>query len=340
MPHKPSWFKEGQVLVSNAATCGLARGGRMLAKIDPATGARLQVSDPDTGGNIDLINDQLLADVEALREGRLTETLAYIPSEEVTLRSAVPTYYNRRYEAEFEAAMAEPRFDDFRTASLAELRREGLIEITSGHGSPPNDQRVGDVPYIKVSDLRAGLVNVNPTNRVPRPVAEKYWGGNNSGLRSFDLLSPERTSKNIGDFCILLPGQEQVLLTKEILVFRPGRKAEFDAFYLLWAMTLRIVREQWKRVVFMQTNREDVGERYLEIKIPVPSSREIGDNASEAFRIYFKALANARSEFSGYLAQGSEHHFFVSGVEPPEVDEADEAITLGEVEAIGFAERG
>ena len=35
-------------------------------------------------------------------------------------------------------------------------------------------------------------------------------------------------------------------------------------------MTLNVVRQQWNRVVFMQTNREDVGQRYLEIEVPVP----------------------------------------------------------------------
>jgi hypothetical protein len=95
-----------------------------------------------------------------------------------------------------------------------------------------------------------------------------------SGINAFDLVSPERTSKNIGDFCVVMPGQEQVVMTKEVIVLRPGPKANFDAFYLLWAMTLKIVRDQWKRVIFMQTNREDVGKRYLEIRVPIPPSAE------------------------------------------------------------------
>ena len=48
-----------------------------------------------------------------------------------------------------------------------------------------------------------------------------------------------------------MPGQEQVMLTKEVIVLRPGPAADFDPFYLLWAMTLKIVRDQWNRVVFI-----------------------------------------------------------------------------------------
>ena len=166
-------------------------------------------------------------------------------------------------------------------------------------------------------------MNINPTNRVPRAVAEHFWRGGTSGFQPFDLISPERTSKNIGDFCVLMPGQEQVLATKEVIVLRPGPKADFDTFYLLWAMTLKIVRDQWRRVVFMQTNREDVGKRYLEISIPVAPTRARADEVSKPFKDYFETIAKARTELQSYLAANNSHHFFVSGAEEPDLgDEA------------------
>ncbi|HEX8212574.1 MAG TPA: hypothetical protein VF584_20520 [Longimicrobium sp.] len=45
------------------------------------------------------------------------------------------------------------------------------ITVRGGHGSPSAGRRVGDVPYIKVSDLRAGFVNINPANRVPHAIS-------------------------------------------------------------------------------------------------------------------------------------------------------------------------
>lgn len=316
--HKPWWFSDDSVMVSTAPTCGLTKGGRLLPLIDRNTGNPVKVEDPETGELVDAVNDRLLNDMEALVEGRTTDTLRFIPRESVFMRTAVPIYYDRRFDEAFHEAMETKRFDGFTTATIGELLEEGLIEIQNGHGSPSADQRVGEVPYIKVSDLRAGLVNINPTNRVPYQVAQNLWKGGKPDLRAFDLLCPERTSKNIGDFCVLMPGQEQILLTKEIIVMRPGNDANFDAFYLLWAMTLKFVRDQWRRVVFMQTNREDVGKRYLEISIPVPESQEVGEPVSEEFRNYFLTVAKAREKFAAYLSEVGEHHFFISGTEPPE----------------------
>lgn len=190
------------------------------------------------------------------------------------------------------------------------------LEIRGGHGSPSQDQRIGTVPYIKVSDLRAGMMNINPTNRIPIEVARTFWRSDHSGLRPFVLICPERTSKNIGDFCVLMPGQEQVVLTKEMIVVRAAESAPFDQFYLMWALTLSIVREQWKRVVFMQTNREDVGKRYNEIRLPVPKSNDIATEVSESFRKYYSEAAKLREELAIYLDDEKDHHFFISGAEP------------------------
>lgn len=310
--HKPWWFRNDSVLVSTAQTCGLTKGGRLLPKINLESGERLQTVDPETGAQIDLIDDQLLSDMEAISRQKTTESLRFVPEGELDMRCAVPVYYNRTFVQKFKEEMSR-KFSGFAVGSLAELIAKDMLIVRAGHGSPSHDQRVGEVPYIKVSDLRAGLVNINPTNRVPVSVARKFWRGDSSGLAPYDLLCPERTSKNIGDFCVLIPGQEQVVLTKEIIVLRPGKEAQFDSFYLLWAMTLQIVRDQWKRVIFMQTNREDVGDRFLEIEVPIPPSREVADHVSKAFREYYTLTAKARQGIGDYLASNGEHHFFIAG---------------------------
>ena len=320
--HKPSWFSDEHVLISTAPTCGLTKGGRLLMKVDPSTATRVRELDPETGELVDVVNDQLLADMEALsvlKSGGETQTdlpatLRFVPTSDVSLRCAVPGYYDHRYTEAYERALAtDPIFKGYSSATLGDLVERQMVYIRGGHGSPSQEQRIGEVPYIKVSDLRAGLVNINPTNRVPRAVAESYWRGPQSGLEAFDLLCPERTSKNIGDFCVLMPGQEQVLTTKEVIVLRAGPNARFGQFYLLWAMTLKIVRDQWKRIIFMQTNREDVGDRFLEVAIPIAPSREEADRVSAPFERYFQSIANARTGLHDYLSRDSRHHFFVSG---------------------------
>lgn len=90
---------------------------------------------------------------------------------------------------------------------------------------------------------------------------------------------------------MLLPGQEDIVLTKEVLVFRAGPSAPFDNFYLAWALMLPWVQRQWSRVVFMQTNREDLGNRWREVEIPLPPSKERARDLSQAVEKYYRGLA-------------------------------------------------
>jgi type I restriction enzyme M protein len=112
-----------------------------------------------------------------------------------------------------------------------------------------------------------------------------------------------------------MPGQEQVVVTREVIVLRVTQKAPFDPFYLLWALSLQVVRDQWKRVIFMQTNREDVGHRFREIIVPVPPKKAIATSVSADFRKYFMGLARLRTDFAQSLSADGLHHFTLTGGE-------------------------
>lgn len=311
--HKPRWFKDGHVVVSTARTSGINKDGNDLYVVDGGTGLRT-----------DRIDNELLDDVLAIADGSHRDSVQTIPLERIKESGVgVPTYYDRRYIDEFRHSVAK-LWPDFETRTIGQLIEDDELVVMKGHGSPSQDLRSGEIPYIKVSDLRAGQVNINPTNMVSEVVAKRFWRGRDSGLQAFDLLSPERASKNIGDFCVLMPGQERLVLTKEILVFRPGARADFDAFYLLWALTLTSVRNQWNRVVLMQTNREDVGKRYLEIELPVAPSASRAAEVSEAFRTYYAGMAALRDAFQAQLEFDGLHHLHLGVVADDESCEVAE----------------
>src|SRR3546814_8303681 len=119
-------------MVSTAPTCGLTKGGRLLPKIDPKTGARVQTTDPETGEPVDAINDQLLADMLALKEGKASDTLRHIDAGEVSLRLAVPVYYDRRHDVAFHEEMKSEAFNTFRAAKIGDLIHSNILSLGGG----------------------------------------------------------------------------------------------------------------------------------------------------------------------------------------------------------------
>lgn len=298
MVHKPAWFRDGFVYISFADTVGINKDGNTLFRVDPATGMRTAT-----------IDDKVEADVDALRASRAGATSRWVDSDHYSV--GVPAYYSDEHTEPLVKLLKNRKYARFAPRTLAELIADGMIDARPGHGSPSADMRDGEIPYIKVSDIRAGQVNINPTNLVPRIVAERFWRGDASGLKAFDLVTPVRASKNIGEFAVLMPGQEDMVVTKEVLILRPGPNANVDSFYLLWALSLKAVRNQWKRVVFMQTNREDVGRRYLEVAIPWTNDANAAAAASKAFRDYYQGMQILRADFVRSLQRSGEHHVFL-----------------------------
>ena len=300
MVYKPSWFCDGSVIISNAPTCGVNKDGLEQFSVDSGTGMRSET-----------IDDRLYEDVLNIKTNNLSRgSIDKVELEKIyETKIAVPKYYEHISVEQINKEFSNNDF--FILISLKELKEEGFIELFNGHGSPSADQRIGDIPYIKVSDLRAGQVNINPSNLIPRQLAENYWKGYCSKLKAYDLISPERASKNIGEFCVLMPGQENIVLTKEVIIIRSTEKAPFTQFYLMWALSLSSVRKQWERVILMQTNREDVGSRYEEIIIPVPKNNSIMADVANPFEQYYKGLYELRTSFIESIESSLfQHHIY------------------------------
>jgi type I restriction enzyme M protein len=279
----------GKVVMLNPRTCGVYKGGSRRVKVT-ADGQRTNE-----------VDNEMLENVIAWKAGSLPIGTVEVPIADAIAQDVlVPTYYDSRYAVAFDALKVQLGCEE---VTIGKLMADGIITIRGGHGSPSNDVRVGSVPYVKVSDIRSLRVNVNPTNMIPRALAKLYWRGDTSGLEAWDIITPNRASSNIGEFALLLPGEEQVVLTKEMFIIRlteKGRKI-IDPFYLLWALSLRAVRDQWRRVALMQTNREDVGSRHKEIRLPWPpsgrGSKAWATEKAKDFRAYFQGIAKAKTDF-------------------------------------------
>lgn len=283
-------LEQDEVTFINSQTCGIYKNGSDRFIVDAA------------GNRTAEIDNQLLKDVTRYSTGERNSFRKVKIKKTQEKDVLVPRYYDPLFELPFLNFLEKNKLE---SVTLGELCDLGIISITNGHGSPSNDLRKGTVPYVKVSDIRNMRININPTNLIPIELAKKFWKRKDgkSNLHAWDLISPSRASSNIGEFAILIPGEEQIVLTKEVFVLRVNNNLlGYTPFYMLWALSLTAVRNQWNRITLMQTNREDVGVRYREIRIPKPSSKDWANKVSSAFYNYFHGLADAKKMFADSTA--------------------------------------
>lgn len=209
----------------------------------------------------------------------------------------VPRFWWRK---EAEGALKKwSNANNSRLVTLGELADQGILATFDGHGSPPGNARAtGDIPYVKVTDLKNWRINENPTNFIHKHVADRLRR-NGVKLQFGDLISPSRASSNIGQFSLVLPWQTDVVLTKEMLVIRVQKNSDgITSFLLLTLMSLKVVQDQYKTLALMQTNREHLGDHWREVIIPMPKTAKDCAKLERPVRTYFGGVVKARESWS------------------------------------------
>ena len=182
--------------------------------------------------------------------------------------------------------------------SISDLIDCGDLEILEGHGSPSSHFKgKGEIPYVKVVDIKNWRVNENSNYFMPRGIAEKFT--RKRPLRPYDLVTPTRASKNIGLFGVVMPWQTDVILTREIFVWRFREEVKMmDRWLFLALASLKVVHDQFKYLILMQMNREDLGTRYRELMLPIPRTETGRRKWADPVRRYFEAQTSARESYN------------------------------------------
>jgi len=188
--------------------------------------------------------------------------------------------------------------NDCELVSIGQLIAEGELTVTDGHGSPSSHfHGRGDVPYIKVVDIKNWRINENPSYQIP--VAEAKRLRRTKTLKAWDLVTPTRASRNIGLFSVVMPWQTDVILTREITVWRVQPAAKLlSPWLLLELMSLRVVHDQFNFAVLMQMNREDLGKRFREVVLPIPRTGNVRRAWGAPIERYLKAQEAARTSYT------------------------------------------
>lgn len=258
------------------------------------------------GQQTDERDDEMAEGAEIISSGgngKESKLWFQFPQEVATRRGVlVSSYWWRKPYLEALRGFAEERECDL--VSVGELIDNGDLLVLDGHGSPDSHFcGRGDVPYVKVVDIKNWRINENPKYCIPAELADKMR--RNKELRPYDIVTPTRASRNIGLFGVVMPWQTQDILTREIAIWRvPEDAKRISPWLLLTLMSLNIVHNQFKHLVLMQMNREDLGTRYREVLLPIPHSPDRREEWSAPVREYVEATAAVRASYdkiSSYL---------------------------------------
>jgi type I restriction enzyme M protein len=193
---------------------------------------------------------------------------------------------------------------------MTQLIDEGIIKTFDGHGSPESQNKgKGDLPYIRVKDIVNWNIYKDQTAFVPAELYKKYVKPQKY-LKSEDILFVKRGSYRIGSVAMVSPFDQEMILTKEIQVFRiiKNNKYNISSFYLLYCLSSKIVQDQLFNKVLIETTLPNISDRWKDLKIPLFKENMLKDISERVDKIFTsqrwksdESIMNLKNEYGNLI---------------------------------------
>ena len=216
-------------------------------------------------------------------------------------RILIPKYYDPELEAA--ARLAE---GDFELPELGELLLPGVMGSRLGTWIRREFYGSGSIPFVRTSDLNAWRLRPDFKKGVSREVHDAV--SKRQDVRLNDILLVAHGTYLIGTTAIVTEDDLPLVLQDHVFRLRlapsPPRFAEapVDPWLMLAALSTRFVKRQIRARQFSADIIDKIGDRHLEVRVPIPRDANLRRGISSSVQAIVKAQSLARAEIRQLLS--------------------------------------
>lgn len=211
-------------------------------------------------------------------------TLEY---ENVKNHILIPDYYNPEIEKELNSLEETGKYELINIQSLIDQK---AISIRRGNEIGSRFYGMGDVPFVRTTDIVNWEIKIDPVKCVPIDIYNQYR--NNQDIRENDILFVNDGTFLIGRSAMVTNLDTKIIIQSHIRRIRVTDVSRFDPYLLFFLLNTRIVRKQIEAKTFVQATISTVGNRLSEVVLPVPCSEE----KSQKWASEMKEIIHAKME--------------------------------------------
>jgi type I restriction enzyme M protein len=200
---------------------------------------------------------------------------------EVTIRQAdywVPRYYVERELTREEESLV----DGAKFVALGELRDRRVLSIRKGHEVGSHAYGTGDISFVRTSDVNNFEVSVDPTKSVSEIVYREY--AQQQKLKPGDVLMVVDGRYRIGATALLTESNHRCVVQSHFRIISVADSSVIDPYELMFALNLSSVKIQLRNLVFIQSTLGTLGNRLLELEIPLLHGKGPWSDRVNSFR--------------------------------------------------------
>lgn len=182
----------------------------------------------------------------------------------------IPRYYNPDTQILLKTMEDSGQYE---MKTVQQLRTEKTIKIRgAGTTVSPEDYDTGNIPFIRTSDISNWEISHDATHKVARDLYIKYK--EKQDINAEDIIFVKDGTFLIGDTALITEYDLEVLIQSHFLIIRCLDKAQMNSYLLLYLLNSPIVKTQMDEKTFVQATLSTIGNRLLEVTLPIPKSED------------------------------------------------------------------
>jgi len=188
-------------------------------------------------------------------------------------RVYIPKYYDPFIENDL--IMLEETHNLFNIKDLVDNK---ILSFTTGDEIGKLAYGTGDIPFVRTSDISNWEIKSLPKQGISEEIYNQYVF--KQDVKTGDILFVRDGTYLIGTNCIITDLDNKILYQSHILKIRVNDKDSIDPYLLFLSLNSDIVQKQIRNVQFTADTIDTIGNRFLELVLPIPKNKMLAQNIS------------------------------------------------------------
>lgn len=191
----------------------------------------------------------------------------------------IPEYYNPDIKKELKNLELSGKYELVTIQSLLDNK---IISIKRGNEIGSRFYGLGDVPFVRTTDIVNWEIKIDPVKCVPEEVYNKYK--RRQDVRPGDILFVNDGTFLIGRSAMVTELDTKIVIQSHIRKIRVLEPPKIDPYLLFYLLNTNIVKRQVDAKTFIQATISTLGNRLNEIILPIPKDKKVKENLANKTR--------------------------------------------------------
>ena len=215
----------------------------------------------------------------------------------------LPKYYNPDIDNELNCY---EKSGEYIIKSIAELQKEKIIKVSRGNEIGSENYGTGDIPFVRTSEVSNWEITTDCTHCISEDIYNEYKDKQN--IEVGDILIVNDGTYLMGRTAMITESDTKIVFQSHFRRIKVLRKDILSPYLLLALLGLEIVQKQIESKSFRQGTISTLGNRLMEVKIPIPTNEDLKQEISSKIETIIEEKQKAKQIAQSFFMLGKKEN--------------------------------